>query len=282
MNEYVCNSYKTDPRPRLDRLTALLHGLAPAFDVLRPDADTGSGALPSGEADHALHLHLLTSGEARLRMAGAPVRQVSAPAVVVCRADRAVVPEIVEPGALVSVRARFGGPAAPLLMEEFGAVLVVPLDDADGALAQVVVLIATEIAAPRCGQPALLERAGDILFIGLLRHLIAHPRTDGGLFGGLADARIARALVAMHSAPAHGWTLERLADEAGMSRTAFAQRFRQIMHCPPGAYLGRLRLAIARRALDSGASLKRAAGLCGYSGPATLSRALAQSRRRAA
>lgn len=273
-----------DPRPRLDRLTALLHGLAPAFDVIRPDEGTDSAALPPGEADHALHLHLLTAGEARLRVAGAPVRHVNAPSVVVCRADRAVVPELVEPlaaGALVSVRARFCGPAAPLLMEEFGAALVVPLDDADGALAQVVALIATEIAAPRCGQPALLERAGDILFIGLLRHLIAHPRTDGGLFGGLADARIARALVAMHSEPAHGWTLERLADEAGMSRTAFAQRFRQIMHCPPGAYLSRLRLAIARRALDGGAGLKRAAGLSGYSGPATLSRALAQASRSA-
>jgi AraC-like DNA-binding protein len=65
----------------------------------------------------------------------------------------------------------------------------------------------------------------------------------------------------------------------GDQRTAFANRFRDLLHCPPGAYLHRLRLAIARRAIEAGAGLKRAAALSGYSGAATLSRALAQAAR---
>lgn len=267
---------------RLDRLSALLQGLSPEFDVIRVDA--ASASPPESLPGHALHLHLLTAGEARLVVRDAEPERVVAPAVVVCRTDHdaEVIPaHDVDRRGLLCVRARFSGPVAPLLMEEFGAALIVPLAGADGALEQVVHLIAGEIVAPRCGQPALLERAGDILFIGLLRHLIAHPRTDGGLFGGLADPRIARALVAMHSGPEQKWTLEALADEAGMSRTAFANRFREIMRCPPGTYLTRLRLAIARRALESGSGLKRAASLSGYSGPATLSRALAQAEQRA-
>jgi transcriptional regulator GlxA family with amidase domain len=124
----------------------------------------------------------------------------------------------------------------------------------------------------------LLNRAGDILFIGLLRHLIAHPKNSGGLFNGLADPRIARALVAMHARPQDGWTLERLAEEAGMSRTSFANAFREVMCQTPGKYLSKLRLAIAQEAVSSGLGLKRAAKDSGYLSSSALSRALARSK----
>lgn len=267
---------------RLDRLSALLQGLAPQFELACPAREAAEPLAAAAEQD--LLLHLLTEGSARVEVPGRAAQCVVGPAVVVCRPRPQTVVEPLDAAAqagLTCIRARFAGPVGPLLLEEFGAALVVPLAESAGALQQIVQLIAGEIAAPRCGQPLLLERAGDILFIGLLRHLIAHPRTDGGLFSGLADQRIARALVAMHAAPEQGWTLERLAEEAGMSRTAFANRFRDLLHCPPGAYLNRLRLAIARRAIEGGAGLKRAAGLSGYSGAATLSRALSQVARRA-
>lgn len=267
---------------RLDRLSALLQGLAPQFELASPAREAVT--LLDTPAEQTLLLYLLTEGTARVAAPGRAEERVAGPVVVVCRADPQTVVEALDVAAqagLVCIRARFAGPVGPLLLEEFGAALIVPLDGCDGALQSIVQLIAAEIAAPRCGQPVLLERAGDILFIGLLRHLIAHPRTDGGLFSGLADVRIARALVSMHAAPEQGWTLERLADEAGMSRTAFANRFRDLLRCPPGAYLNRLRLAIARRAIEGGAGLKRAASLSGYSGAATLSRALAQAARRA-
>ena len=77
-------------------------------------------------------------------------------------------------------------PAAALLLAEFAQPMVVSLAEADASLQQVIQLIAGELLDPRCGQPALLDRAGDILFIGMLRHLVAHPRTSRGLFNGLA------------------------------------------------------------------------------------------------
>lgn len=124
-------------------------------------------------------------------------------------------------------------------------------------------------------QPLLLQRAGDILFIGLLRHLIAQPRTPHGLLNGLSDPRLARALVAVHSDPQQAWTLERLAEAAGMSRTAFATHFRAVMDQTPGDYLYRLRMALARDHLARGRGLKRTAAAVGYT-PTSLSRALAR------
>lgn len=227
-----------------------------------------------------LHLHLIAGGKVRLRCAPLLDEAISAPAIVVCRADIAHVLRAEPDRADVStmhVKAFLDGPVASLFLEEFAAPCVVSLEGADSSMNYIVGLMCSKLADPRCGQPALLNRAGDILFIGLLRHLVAHPRTTEGLFNGLTDARIARALVAMHTAPQKSWTLDRLAEEAGMSRTAFANRFREIMQMPPGKYLGKLRLSIASRSIELGLGLKRAARDSGYRSTSALSRALSRA-----
>ncbi len=179
---------------------------------------------------------------------------------------------------LVQARVQLTGPVATLFLEEFAQPRTVSLADDEPALQLAVAMIESELDAPRCGQPALLNRAGDILFIGLLRYLVAHPSDqESGLFNGLADPRIAKALVAMHQRPAFGWDLELLAKEAGMSRTAFATKFHQTMRRPPGKYLAAIRLALAQRAVDLGKGLKEAAKVAGYGNSSALSRALAKS-----
>jgi AraC-like DNA-binding protein len=121
----------------------------------------------------------------------------------------------------------------------------------------------------------LLKSAGDILFIGILRHLVAHPKPERpGLLRALSDVRIAKALVAMHQAPHLDWNLSALALEAGMSRTSFAMTFKKAMDKSPGKYLVALRLALARRALEVGKTVKEAARISGYRNPASIARAL--------
>ena len=83
--------------------------------------------------------------------------------------------------------------------------------------------------------------------------------------------------MAMHAKPAHPWTLETLADLAGMSRTSFANYFKEVMQISPGKYLENIRLAIARQLVDTGIGLKQIAARTGYSSPSTLSRALGRS-----
>lgn len=267
------------PPARLDRLSALLEGLAPTvlLDPGTADAD-GAAAAPTPED---LRLYLLTRDGMRLRLAGRTL-PVHAPAMVVMRASAPHRLEGKRPGGqghLIRARVRLAGPVADLFLEEFAEPRVLSLANDEPALRLAVTLIETELGAPRCGQPALLHRAGDILFIGLLRHLVAHPGPGAtGLFSGLADPRIARALVAMHQRPHADWSLERLAGEAGMSRTAFASTFREVMRRTPGRYLSAIRLALARRAVDSGKGLKEAARVAGYGNVSALSRALSRAR----
>ncbi|WP_210544659.1 AraC family transcriptional regulator [Rhodoferax sp. PAMC 29310] len=263
---------------RLDRLSALLSGLAPRVEVARPQPLQPVLSWDA-VAQPMLHLHLIMGGLFELGVEGGADLPVQGPAIVLCRGD---MPHTLSASsvpafeAMICARATLDGPAAALLLAEFAQPMVVSLAEADASLQQVIQLIAGELLDPRCGQPALLDRAGDILFIGMLRHLVAHPRTSRGLFNGLADPRIAATLVAMHTQPQQAWTLETLAHTAGMSRTAFATRFRELMNQPPGRYLGVLRLSIASRAVRAGLGLKRAARESGYASVSALSRALSR------
>ena len=234
---------------RLDRLSALLLAVAPRVVM----------ESPTGEQANALWISLLaTPGAAPHGVAIAHGRSAAATE--------------------VAVQLHLDGPAALLLMREFAQPLVLQLAEADATLCQAVQLLWTEVAAPRCGQPAMLASAGNMLFIGLLRHLVAHPQAKVGLFAGLGDPRIAKALVAMHEHPHAAWSLESLAERAGMSRTVFATGFRNAMGTPPGKYLTQLRLLIAQRAVQSGKGLKGAARVSGYKDASALSRALGRAR----
>ncbi len=271
---------------RLDRLSAVLEGAAPQIHVRH----TGEALVVSEyapEQANMLRLHLVTQGCAWISTGDAEGKCLSAPAIAVLRGDRgyALAPGaspggIASPACEMCVEVRFEGPAGSILLEAFSRPLLMPLDDSAPELALIVKLISHEVMDPRCGHPALLARAGDILFIGLLRHLIANRCASSGLLNGLSNQHIARALVAMHSAPHLSWTLDTLAQEAGMSRTAFAVLFRQMMSRPPGSYLAQLRLSIARRLVDNGLGLKRAAKEAGYASTTALSRALGRSIRK--
>ena len=79
--------------------------------------------------------------------------------------------------------------------------------------------------AQRCGRLALIERLFEVVMIQVLRQLMERGEVQGGLLSGLSHPRLRNALVAMHEAPADAWTLESLAQAAGMSRSAFASAF---------------------------------------------------------
>lgn len=259
---------------RLDRLSALLHGLAPRAQLLRSQPGLSCVSFEaSGETLLRVHVfdeHMQLSARGHTTHA-------LAPAFWVCRADTAhTLTGTCAQGlsSVVSINVFLDGPIAPLLLAEFAQPRLVAIDTTDALLTHALALVHSEYAAPRCGQPALLEHAADILFIGLLRHLVAQPQINSGLFAGLSDQRIATALVAMHEAPEHPWTLEMLAQHAGMSRTAFAVGFKSSLNRSPGKYLSDLRLHIARRAVEAGAGLKAAARATGYGNVSALSRAL--------
>lgn len=98
-------------------------------------------------------------------------------------------------------------------------------------------------------------------------------RVRGGMLAGMAHAKLRKALVTMHNEPANEWSLESLAKITGMSRSVFANAFRDTVGCTPDAYLQKWRVRLVQQALRQGRQLKMIAVNVGYGSEAALSRA---------
>lgn len=95
--------------------------------------------------------------------------------------------------------------------------------------------VAREVAAEQPGTTAIVTRVSEILFVQTLRsYAAAHPDRSVG-WAGFVDTQIAPALARVHEAPQTDWSVSTLARAAGMSRTAFALRFRRLMGTTPVA-----------------------------------------------
>ncbi|WP_212526139.1 AraC family transcriptional regulator [Actibacterium sp. MT2.3-13A] len=151
--------------------------------------------------------------------------------------------------------------------------VVVVRRDEVSSLQSVTDMLLEEAFSPRCGGQAVIDRLCEIAVIRLLRHLIEDGEAKVGLIAGLAHPNLSRAIVAIHDNPERNWRLEDLAGMAAMSRTHFANRFREVVGVTPGEYLSSWRLTLARIAIAKGASVNAAAMQTGFSCSAALSRA---------
>lgn len=166
----------------------------------------------------------------------------------------------------------FGGGEANPIPRALPACMQVPLP-AGGRLAASAELLFDEAFDAQCGRQLVVDRLFEVLLVQLLRHALAEGATQGGLLAGLSHPRLRHALVAMHESPGRAWTLESLAATAGMSRTRFAEAFRETVGATPADYLAGWRVAVAQDLLRRGRALKQVAADVGYESPAALTRA---------
>jgi AraC-like DNA-binding protein len=93
-------------------------------------------------------------------------------------------------------------------------------------------------------------------------------------FAVMGRLRLGRALTLMHGKPVHPWTIEELAREAGLSRSALADRFMHFLGQPPMHYLAQWRMQMAAGLLSGGgASIAAIASDVGCGSEAAFSRA---------
>lgn len=132
-----------------------------------------------------------------------------------------------------------------------------------------------EARSPRPGGAGVLAKLAELLFIEVLR-LYTNEQSTGrtGWLAGLGDRIVGRALNAMHGRPAHAWTLDELAREAGGSRSLLAERFQHLVGSSPMQYLTQWRMLLAANLLtQSSAPLSRIAEDVGYQNDTAFSRA---------
>jgi AraC-like DNA-binding protein len=145
----------------------------------------------------------------------------------------------------------------------------------DGVIAQFVRLALAESAARRPGGEVVLAHLSELLFVEVVRrHLSTLQPEYSGWLAGLRDEHVGRALGKIHQRAAHPWSLEKLAREVGVSRSALAERFAHFVGVPPMQYLAQWRMQLAATLLSSTAiGLAEMAERVGYGSEAALSRA---------
>lgn len=138
-------------------------------------------------------------------------------------------------------------------------------------------LIAAETESGDVGTDVVVDRLSDVLFIQVIRTYVRENPDKRGLLAALADRRISRALDALHESPGTAWTVEALADIAGMSRAAFAKRFQELMAMPPMSYVTHWRMQLAYELLHtSELSVAAIAERSGYQSEAAFRKAFSQ------
>lgn len=121
----------------------------------------------------------------------------------------------------------------------------------------------------------IAQHLAHMMLVQALRlHLEEGLNGGAGWFVALADKQLCAAITAIHANPAHRWTLQELAERACMSRSTFAQKFKEIVGDTPMEYLARWRMLLAGDKLEnSGEPVSAIALSLGYESESAFSTA---------
>ncbi len=144
------------------------------------------------------------------------------------------------------------------------------------ALQSTLQLLEKEITTPAPGTSTMLNSLADIFFIQTLRAYLLNDHTrNTGWAGVLSDERLGKAIRLIHTESEKPWTIVSLADHIGMSRSAFAARFKDKLGIAPIAYLTRHRMSLAQELLRRPAAIgiAQVAAKVGYDSEAAFNKA---------
>jgi AraC-like DNA-binding protein len=188
------------------------------------------------------------------------------------------------------VRYGGGGPITTLMFGKFSmntlealpirSILPQPLyvslsQDRSHAFQSVLDLLAAETAQPGMASSFMISRLYESLLVYAIRaYASSAAAPQSGWLAAISDNHLSRAIQAMYSGIRKNWSVESLAREARMSRSAFASRFKRVLGQTPLAYLTRWRLHKAGAMIrSSNTSLFEVAKAVGYESEDSLSRA---------
>ena len=102
------------------------------------------------------------------------------------------------------------------------------------------------LRVPQPGGILVTEHLAETMLIEILRlHVTGNSAKGVGWLFALFDTQLTRAITAMHEQPWHRWTVQELAERAGMSRSSFALRFKEKVGAAVMEYLVRWRMLLA-------------------------------------
>ena len=269
---------------RLVRLTGAVFlnaELSAPWAVQSPPSNVLAQALMP-EADHMIEYHLVVEGQCFIKVADqAPLKLEQGDLVMVPRGDthrmsselQPTVPvstvsemKFPVPGEIVTTRFGAGGQRTRLVCgylaidRRLCAALIDALPRAfrvSAGSSEVSAWLQTylriwliERGEDQPGGACVLAKLSELMFVEAIRRYVESlPADQAGWLSGLKDPYVGKVLGLMHGQPTRAWTVESLAREVGMSRSALADRFTALLGRSPMQYLTQWRLTLAAHLL---------------------------------
>ncbi|AFT70967.1 Utative AraC family transcriptional regulator [Alloalcanivorax dieselolei B5] len=157
-------------------------------------------------------------------------------------------------GDVFLVGSRFGvnGGHADMLMSMLPPIVHIHNETEQAALRWSVERMMQELHDPEPGGFLIAQHLAHMMLVQALRlHVRKGAAGSTGWLFGVADKQLGPAIGAVHADPAYRWTLQALAERAHMSRSSFAQKFRETMGTSPMEYVTRWRMLLAGDRLEN-------------------------------
>lgn len=147
------------------------------------------------------------------------------------------------------------------------------LEPAAAALAENMGLVDPTTAPVRQGDPVICRMMAKTVLLSVIRAWASNGCAPAGWPSLSNDPFLDRVVDAIHEEPGRDWTVERLAAIGAMSRSTFAERFRDAVGRSPADYVTAVRIDAAKRLLDAGRSVSDVSRELGYASDEGFSRA---------
>jgi len=140
----------------------------------------------------------------------------------------------------------FTGSHAELLLHSLPPIVHIRRESDKAAMRWSLERLREELRDPQPGGSRIAQQLAYMMLIQALpEHLADATLATRGWVSALADKHMSIAIASIHNDPSHPWTLQSLAERAGMARSVFALRFRKAVGATPMEYLTRWRMLLA-------------------------------------
>ena len=134
-------------------------------------------------------------------------------------------------------------------------------------------VIGSEAGNDTMGSDLIALKMSEIIYAQAMRSYLSSEKAKATALAGYADKNLAEAIKVIHQAPEHPWSLTELSKIAGLSKSSFANRFKEKLCMTPHHYMTQWRMQIARRNLkESNATIIDIAEKIGYQSEAAFGR----------
>lgn len=257
----------------MDKLSEVLNHLSISAGVFYAGNLCGLSAFPDDGIEEG-HLHLLEQGKltvidqdgARIPIDEPAVLFFPRPAFHRLKAARK------DNSQIICASVRYGTGTRNPLANALPPLIVIRLAEAP-TLKAATELLFKEAFSDNDGRLAMMDRLAEVFVIHLLRYVLEQNLVHKGMLAGLTNPKLSKAIMAIHAAPEKNWSLEELATVSTMSRSKFAELFKQVVGQTAGDYVLDWRIAIAQNLLKKGRTVSWVANEVGYENASALARA---------